>query len=314
MNTQTEVTPTNIQLEVTDRQFKIDWFKAFVRTEEPDLIHRCAQLLQVEAPLIARDVVLGQKYWHEHYGIPGMSLMVNRPVYPVREHLYCVELTGRFLTGNILQVLELAHLLNDSGELDMRRIDLACDFYPYQGLALKPWEAYVQNRKVSGYQKVQRIVRSDHSGVRSTLDLGSRSSEQMVRFYCKEIDAVLCDRWEVEFKRSKAQQVIENFLESGPRCLFDYLFGSVVLLGEDWFDNYRLCEGVRLSSKVSQTSIERSLNFLWSIAPSLAMLHECFGDEYFFNLVHRVVASGKLKLKSRHINAIAEYQNYQGVA
>lgn len=304
----------NFELEVTDRQFKIDWFKAFLRTDEPDMIYRCAQQLQVESPLLAKDVVLGQKYWHEHYGIPGCSFMVHRPTSSGEEYLYCVELTGRFLTGNILQVLELCNLLNDSGELDVRRIDLACDYYPYQGLSLKPWESYVQNHKVVGYQKVQRIVRSDSTGTRSTVYLGSRSSEQMVRFYCKEVDGILCDRWEVEFKRSKATQVVDKFLTDGPRCLFDYLFGSVQLMGEDWFDQYRLCEGIRLSSQTSITSIQRSLNFLWSIAPSLGMLNECFGDEYFSDLVQRVVDSGKLKLRTRHINAIAEYQNYHGVA
>lgn len=295
---------------IEQRRFKVDWFKVFVTSHDWDLVSIFSKILGTSPFLESKDEILGQKFWHEIWrGDDGSTFCAFRPPSQaqIQIHKYCIELTGKFLTNlPLIKLQELCRFCFQQDEFQVKRIDLTCDFFPCQGLNLRPWENYLNSRQLLDYRSIKRILNNDRNNFSSTVYLGSRRSEAMVRLYSKDIDGQLWDRWELELKAYKADQAVEQFMNNGLSPLLDILFGSIVLIDEPWFDEYKLSDGIKLCSNQQPTNLERSIKFLWSISASLAMLYSFLGESEFNSLVARVVASGKLKLRKRHLAAIRE--------
>ncbi|MFM6396780.1 MAG: replication initiation factor domain-containing protein, partial [Planktothrix sp.] len=175
----------------------------------------------------------------------------------------------------LFQFQQLCELCNRQDDFQVKRIDLTCDFFPCQGLNLKPWETYLDQGQLADYRSVKRILNSDRGDCSSTVYLGSRRSESMVRLYSKNIEGKLWDRWELELKGYKADQAVERFVKQGVRPLLEILLGSITLLNQSWFDEFKFSEGIKLFARQEETNLERSIKFLWSISASLAMI-QCF--------------------------------------
>ena len=62
---------------ITETYFRVDWFKCFIKAEDPFLVRDLSDQLFRESVLLDENKILGQKFWHKVYGGEDYKIMVN---------------------------------------------------------------------------------------------------------------------------------------------------------------------------------------------------------------------------------------------
>ncbi|MEG4641293.1 replication initiation factor domain-containing protein, partial [Microcoleus sp. Aus8_D4] len=256
------------------------------------------------------NVLALNKVWHEVHEFQGSLIGVYYapPAGTDVFHRYFVDLNGSVLGGISLELVSALLMLAQSEQRFVaNRIDIALDF-PVQSprLSARYWEDFVDDRLLVGYRTVRRVM--SHGGNRpgTTVYLGSRESDRFVRIYDKNIDGVDFDRLEVEFKRSRAEYVMQQIANSQPSDLPVLLNG--VACGQINFARSREDVDfftVTVPPPQLHLDIERSIAFVQRHSATFAMLEEFMGSEKYERFMQSVLAAGKLRIKPRHRSIIA---------
>lgn len=313
-----------MEQEYLPRNIKIDWLRFQVESSSSQLIRIFLSIIQLpfekkqQQMLDVRDInVLAlNKIWHEvcefqgsligiYYAPSGGTDVFNR---------YFVDLNGSVLAS---MSFEAVHQLLLCAQLEHKfianRIDIALDF-PLQSprLSMRYWESFIEDGLLVGYRTVRRVMSRGGSRPGTTVYLGSRESDRFVRIYDKNIDGVDYDRLEVEFKRSRALWVMQQIANSSPVDLPSLLNG--VVCGQinfarsrsdiDFFKSYKYGP-VSVPAPQLHLDIEKSIAFVQRHSATFAMLDEFMGSHKYDEFMRSTLAAGKLRMKPRHRNIIA---------
>jgi hypothetical protein len=174
-------------------------------------------------------------------------------------------------------------------------------------LSRQRWEYFVDANLLFGYRSVRRISNLNNKGLGTTVYLGSRESERFVRIYDKCIDGVDFDRLEVEFKRERANWIMQQIplcsLSRLPEYLKDIALGQISFTRSDesidFFRKYK-SGSVAVPASSLHLDIEKSIAYIEKHSATFAMVEEFFGSEGFDKFMRSVLAAGRLRMKPRH--------------
>jgi hypothetical protein len=198
--------------EFLDRKVRVDWLRFQFKSELSNCVSEIIKTLDLpfqrknESLPDAKnsDMLALNKVWHEIYEYEGSLMGVNyAPSAGIENfHRYFVDLSGKTLAKlEFHKIQSLLFWTQDQYEFIANRIDIALDFpVGCPRLSLRFWEQFVEDRLLSHYRTVRRImnVGSRHG---TTVYLGSRESDRFIRIYDKNIDGIEFDRIELELKR-----------------------------------------------------------------------------------------------------------------
>ncbi|MEG3842930.1 replication initiation factor domain-containing protein [Microcoleus sp. herbarium14] len=255
--------------------------------------------------------VLGlNKVWHEVHEFQGSLIGVfYSPDGSDKPHKYFVDLNGSTLAGvDFLVVSQLLFFAQYEDKFVANRIDIALDF-PLQSprLSMRHWESFVVDKLICGYRTVRRVSGFGGSRFGTTVYLGSRESDRFVRIYDKNIDGVDYDRLEVEFKRFRAQDIMERIAVCSVDKLPELLNGVVCSQIKfsrfhsdiEFFKSYSFGP-VQVPAPVLHLDIEKSIAFIERHCATLAMVEEFMGVERYDKFMRSQLAAGKLRMRPRH--------------
>jgi len=309
------------RLERLPRNIKIDWLRFQVVSQRNCFrtIHRTLKLpFQKKAEQMndVRDTntLALNRIWHEVHEFQGSLIGTRYPdpgtgLNSMYRHF--VDLNGSTLSGiDLNDIIALLFFCQVEYKFIANRIDIALDFPPGSPrLSERNWESFLDDNLLVGYRSLKRISQGgtvDRSG--TTVYLGSRQSERFVRIYDKKIGDEDYDRFEVEFKGSKALSIVKKLttVERSyvPQFLNDVACGAVSFSRYhsdiEFFNKYRSASAINIPSAQLHLDIERSIAFLEKHAATLAMVEEYMGSERFDKFMRSLLSAGKLNMKPRH--------------
>jgi Replication initiation factor len=307
-----------MEQEYLPRNVRIDWLRFQVESSSSRQIRVIQQILnlpfekkQQQMPDVRDTNILAlNKVWHEVYEFQGSLIGVNYAPSGTSElHKYFVDLNG--LTLATIELYTVSALLSWAQYEDSfkgNRIDIALDF-PLQSprLFMRHWESFVEDGLLFGYRTVRRISNTGSTKDFTTVYLGSRESERCVRIYAKTIDSFEHDRLEVEFKRSRAFDIMQQIANLSIDELPSYLNGIVCSQVKfpryhpdtQFFRRYNLGP-IDVPAPTLHLDIERSIAFIERHCATLAMVEEFMGAERYDKFMSAMLAAGKLRMKPRH--------------
>jgi len=301
------------------RNIKIDWLRFQVESTSTRMIRSFMHILHLpfekkQSQMVdARDtnILALNKVWHEVYEFQGSLIGAhyapnNDNSNPSR---YFVDLNGGTLASiSNEKIAMLLFAAQTEDKFTANRIDIALDF-PLQPtrLSARYWESFVEDGLLFGYRSVRRVMSHGGSRPGTTVYLGSRESDRFVRIYDKNIDGIDYDRFEVEFKRTRADWIMRQIAETPavdlPQLLNGVVCGAIAFRRSredvDFFKNYKFGPIDVLPAQL-HLDIDRSIAFIQRHSATYAMLHEFMGEEKYQDFMQSVLASGKLRMKSRH--------------
>jgi hypothetical protein len=256
------------------------------------------------------------KVWHNVYEFQNSLIGVREPDSgPCTDKIYhhFVNLNGATLAAvDFPKICALLALCQNEIEFVGNRIDIALDF-PVPSdtprLSRQRWEYFVDANLLFGYRSVKRIstFNTIGKGLGTTVYLGSRESERFVRIYDKSIDGVDYDRLEVEFKRGRANWIMQQIPLCSSSRLPEYL--NDIVLGQisftrsdesiDFFRKYK-SGSVAVPASSLHLDIEKSIAYIEKHSATFAMVEEFLGSEGFDKFMQSVLAAGRLRMKPRH--------------
>lgn len=320
-----------MQQEYLPRNIRIDWLRFQMNSYSSGQISAIKKTLNLpfekkqQQMTDVRDtnVLVFNKVWHEVYQFQGSLIGVfYSPSGSDKPHNYFVDLNGSTVSSIDFSVIsQLLSFAQYEDKFVANRIDIALDF-PLQSirLSMRYWERFVEDGLLFGYRKVRRISGSN-AGVFSgmTVYLGSRESERFVRIYDKNIDGIDYDRLEIEFKRTRAQHIMEQIatfsVEDLPKFLNGVVCSQITFVRQrddvEFFKSYNFGP-VHVPTPVLHLDIEKSIAFIERHCASLAMVEEFMGNERYSKFMRSMLAAGKLRMKPRHRN-ILENAKFMGV-
>jgi hypothetical protein len=260
------------------------------------------------------------KLWHEAYEFQGSLIGIRYPDSGSDEvYKYFVDLNGSTLSGvDISKVVSLVEICQFQEEFIANRIDIALDFPVRRPrLSHRSWEAFLDDGLLFNYRSVKRISNLGSNRVGTTVYLGSRESEIFVRIYDKNIDGVDYDRLEIEFKRFRAESIMNQMSDCSsdlPNFLRNVVCGQIKLRNHqstNFFEAYKR-GSVLLPAPSLHLDIERSISFVKRNCATFAMLQEFMGPEKFDKFMQSQLSAGKLRMKPRH-RTMLENAKFLGV-
>lgn len=312
-----------MQQDYLPRNVKIDWLRFQVSSSHSifRLIERTLGLpfekkQQQLHDVRDTDVLALNKIWHEVHEFQGSLIGIRYPASGSDEfYKHFVDLNGSTLAGiSIDKIASLLAFCQVEDEFIVNRIDIALDFIPgVPRLSRRHWESFVVRNLLVGYRSARRISNcgTNLNRLGTTVYLGSRESERFVRIYDKNINGVDYDRLEIEFKRSRAQWIVEQMVACPVSELPEFLNG--VVCGQinfsrqhdeiEFFKNYKY-GAVTVPAPSMHLDIERSVAFIERHCATLAMVEEFMGSECFDKFMRSMLAAGKLRMKPRHRNML----------
>ncbi|MEG4501580.1 replication initiation factor domain-containing protein [Microcoleus sp. F10-C6] len=314
------------------RNVKIDWLRFQVSSYHPSMLRQIQRTLGLpferkqQQLQDARDtnVLALNKLWHEVHEFQGSLIGTRYPASGSCEpYKHFVDLKGSTLSGIALDKIQaLLFFCQTEEEFIANRIDIALDFpvvSDFPRLSRRHWEVFLGDNLLVGYRSVRRVSNCGNNRPGTTVYLGSRESERFVRIYDKNIDGIDYDRLEIEFKRSRAQWIMQQMAA----CPFDDIaqFLNGVACGQinfarqhedtEFFRNYKFGP-ISVPAPSLHLDIERSIAFIERHCATLAMVEEFMGSERFDKFMRSMLAAGKLRMKPRH-RSILENAKFLGV-
>lgn len=306
------------------RNIKIDWLRFQFESSSSQQIHTLQSMIQLPfekkgqqmADVRDTNLLALNKIWHEIYEFQNSLIGVYYAPSSGTNvfHRYFVDLNGSTLDSMEIETIRTLLIYAEfQNNFIANRIDIALDF-PLQStrLSMRYWESFVKDGLLIGYRTVRRIMTRGGNREGTTVYLGSRESERSVRIYDKNINGVDFDRLEVELKRSRALWVMQQIANSPPDDLPSLLNG--VVCGQinfvrwrsdiDFFKIYKYGP-ISVPAPQLHLDIERSIAFIRRHSATYAMLNEFMGSKKYDQFMQSVLETGKLKIKPRHRNIIA---------
>lgn len=307
--------------EYLPRNIHIDWLRFQITSYSIGQISTIKDILKLPfekkqqqmADVRDTNVLALNKVWHEVHEFQGSLIgAFYSPNDSDKPHRYFVDLNGSTLLGIDLQtVSELLFFASYQDRFIANRIDVALDF-PVQlpRLSMRDWEGFVADKYIRGYRTVRRVstsVNVSNKRLGDTVYLGSRESERFVRIYDKNTDISDYDRLEVEFKRSRAQHIMEKVATLSYDELPEFLNGIVCSqikfsrfnVDAEFFKNYTF-GAIDVPAPTLHLDIEKSILFIQRHCATLAMIEEFMGHERYTKFMDSQLAAGKLRMKPRH--------------
>ncbi|MEG5044619.1 replication initiation factor domain-containing protein [Microcoleus sp. B4-C1] len=272
----------------------------------------------------ARDtnILALNKVWHEVHEFQGSLIGTRYPSAGTHElYKHFVDLNGSTLAGVTFdKIAALLAFCQFEEEFVANRIDIALDF-PVQTprLSRRYWEVFLADNLLVGYRAVKRISNSGNNRPGTTVYLGSRESERFVRIYDKNIDGIDYDRLEIEFKRTRAEWIMQEMVscpvDELPKFLNGVVCGQINFSRQrediEFFKDYKY-GSISVPAPSLHLDIERSIAFIEKHCATLAMVEEFMGSERFDKFMRSMLAAGKLRMKPRH-RTILENAKFLGV-
>ena len=299
------------------RNIKLDWLRFQVVTYNTNFFRQIRDILglpfEKKQPSLqdAREtnVMALNKVWHEVWEFQGSLIGIKYPPTSKDEPFrFFVDLNGSTLGAlNFEKISTLLYFAHLDTSFTANRIDIALDF-PVQSprLFAHDWEFFIEGGLLYGYRTIKRI---SNSGRRAghIVYLGSRESTRFVRIYDKSINDIEYDRLEIEFKRERANWIMQQLSQIAVKKFPEFLNG--VVCGEisftrnhekvKFFKKYRYGV-VNVPPPTLHLDIEKSIKFFEKHAPTLAMIYEFMGAQEFDKFIEMNLAAGKRKMNSRH--------------
>ncbi len=307
-----------MQQEYLPRNVRIDWLRFQVESSSSCQLKVIQSILNLpfekkqQQMVDVRDtnVLALNKVWHEVHEFQGSLIGVNYASPGTTQlHKYFVDLNGSTLTG--VELRTISTLLSWAQYEDIftaNRIDIALDF-PIQlpRLSMHHWELFLVDGLLFTYRCARRVSNFGDNRPGTTVYLGSRESECYVRIYDKNIDGLDVDRLEIEFKRSRAdwimQQIVNSSVVELPQLLNDIVCSQIRFTRHrsdiEFFKRYS-SGFVNVPSPVLHLDIERSIAFIERHCATLAMVEEFMGAERYDRFMGSMLSAGKLRMKPRH--------------
>jgi len=254
------------------------------------------------------------KVWHRVYEFQNSLIGVREPDSgPCSDRIYhhFVDLNGATLTAvDFNRLIVLLATCKNELEFVGNRIDIALDFPLVPNsprLSRRRWEYFVDSNLLFGYRSVRRISNLNNKGLGTTVYLGSRESERFVRIYDKCIDGVDFDRLEVEFKRERANWIMQEIplcsLSFLPEYLKDIALGQISFTRSDeaidFFRKYK-SGSVAVPASSLHLDIKKSIAYIEKHSATFAMVEESLGSDGFDKFMRSLLAAGRLRMKPRH--------------
>lgn len=319
-----------MQQEYLPRNIRIDWLRFQVSSYHPSMLRQIQRILglpferkqQQLQDVRDTNILALNKIWHEVHEFQGSLIGTRYPAAGSYEpYKHFVDLNGSTLAGVTFdKVASLLAFCQCEEEFIGNRIDIALDF-PVQTprLSRRYWEVFLVDNLLVGYRAVKRISNSGNNRPGTTVYLGSRESERFVRIYDKNIDGIDYDRLEIEFKRSRAewimQEMVACLVEELPKFLNGVVCGQINFSRQrediEFFKDYKYGP-ISVPAPLLHLDIERSIAFIEKHCATLAMVEEFMGSERFDKFMRSMLAAGKLRMKPRHRN-ILENAKFLGV-
>ncbi|MEG4172435.1 MULTISPECIES: replication initiation factor domain-containing protein [unclassified Microcoleus] len=316
-------------MEYLPRNIKIDWLRFQVSSNSPSILRQIQHTLGLpferkqQQLQDARDtnVLALNKIWHEVYEFQGSLIGTRYPAGSHELYKYFVDLNGSALGGVTFdKVVSLLAFCQFEDEFVANRIDIALDF-PVQTprLSRRYWELFLSDNLLVGYRSIRRISNTGNNRPGTTVYLGSRESERFVRIYDKNIDGTDYDRLEIEFKRTRAEWIMQEMVacpvEELPKFLNGVVCGQIKFSRHrediEFFKDYKYGP-ISVPAPTLHLDIERSIAFIEKHCATFAMVQEFMGPEKFDKFMRSQLAAGKLRMKPRH-RTILENAKFLGV-
>jgi hypothetical protein len=218
---------------------------------------------------------------------------------------------------------DLMKLLDEGFSTICTRFDVALDDYTKSLWTWEDLEDAARKKNFSGVKNRQKIDDFE-SGV--TYYFGTRKSETFYRFYNKSVESEGkqdCYRMEVEFKRSKAQQVFAAWLQpaigdeiEAGQVLSEFLMGNINFIDREkgdknlkrcpelpWWENMKriIAQGVKLAPIRPIETIERTIEWVEKkVGPSLYAIQRVIGVDAMGAFLDSVMEWGRQHQNSRH--------------
>ncbi|MEG5008509.1 replication initiation factor domain-containing protein [Microcoleus sp. B5-C4] len=317
-------------MEYLSRNIRIDWLRFQVSSYHPSMLRQIQRILglpferkqQQFQDVRDTNVFALNKIWHEVHEFQGSLIGTRYPAAGTHEpYKHFVDLNGSTLAGVTFdKVAALLASCQLEEEFIGNRIDIALDF-PVQAprLSRRYWELFLADNLLVGYRAVKRISNSGNNRPGTTVYLGSRESERFVRIYDKNIDGIDYDRLEIEFKRTRAEWIMQEMVacpvEELPKFLNGVVCGQINFSRQrediEFFKDYKYGP-ISVPSPSLHLDIERSIAFIEKHCATLAMVEEFMGSERFDKFMRSMLAAGKLRMKPRH-RSILQNAKFLGV-
>jgi len=309
-------------MEYLPRNIRIDWMR-FQVSSHVDMVRTITKLLglpfekynQTHLYDIRETNFLAlKKVWHRVYEFQNSLIGVREPDSgPCTDRIYhhFVDINAATLAAvDFNRLIALLATCQNEVEFVGNRIDIALDFPLVPDsprLSKRRWEYFVDANLIFGYRSVRRISNLNNKGLGTTVYLGSRESERFVRIYDKCIDGVDFDRLEVEFKRGRANWIMQQIplcsLSRLPEYLNDIALGQISFTRSDesidFFRKYK-SGSVAVPASSLHLDIEKSIAYIEKHSATFAMVEEFLGSEGFDKFMRSVLAAGRLRMKPRH--------------
>ena len=304
------------------RDIRIDWLR-FQVSSHIDMVRTITKLLGLPFEKYSHahlhdiretNVLALNKVWHRVYEFQNSLIGVREPDSgPCTDRIYhhFVDLNGATLAAvDFNKLMALLATCQNEVEFVGNRIDIALDFPLVPNsprLSKRPWEYFVDANLLFGYRSVRRISNLNNKGLGTTVYLGSRESERFVRIYDKCIEGVDFDRLEVEFKRGRANWIMQQIplcsLSRLPEYLNDIALDQISFTRSDesidFFRKYK-SGSVAVPASSLHLDIEKSIAYIEKHSATFAMVEEFLGSEGFDKFMRSVLAAGRLRMKPRH--------------
>jgi len=305
-------------MEYLSRNIRIDWLRFQVSSQHPSMLRQIQRTLglpferkqQQLQDVRDTNILALNKIWNEVHEFQGSLIGTRYPASGSDEpYKHFVDLNGSTLAGVTFdKVAALLAFCQFEEEFIANRIDIALDF-PVQipRLSRRYWEVFLADNLLVGYRAVKRISNCGNNRPGTTVYLGSRESERFVRIYDKNIDGVDYDRLEIEFKRSRAEWIMQQMvacpIDELPKFLNGVVCGQIKFSRQrediDFFKDYKYGP-ISVPAPSLHLDIERSIAFIERHCATLAMVEEFMGSERFDKFMRSMLAAGKLRMKPRH--------------
>lgn len=322
LDTELDTTPlsTTEPIDYLPRFARIDWLRFQFESYSPWICAEIQQLINLPFESLPsnsddKDTRFRalNKVWDNIFEFQASQIGIKKPVVDGNPYRYFVNLNGKTLAGLPLDiVVDLLAYCQKEVSFIGNRIDVALDFpVSSRPLCYHPWEEFVADNLIRGYRSAKRISNIGNLD-KSTIYLGSRQSERLVRIYQKRIGDENFDRLEVEFKRGMSQTVMESLTElNNMAAIAKFLNGVAIKQVEfsvfdsrtNFFKAYQL-GAIYVPPTKQHLDIERSIAFIERHSATFAMIREYMGVPEFDKFMSSLLVTGKNKMKFRHYSIL----------
>lgn len=277
--------------------------------------------------------IVGNNFSNYSVSTRGCQLYWNLPQALDSSGDMMITLKGKTLAPcNFMERVDIIlQILNRGGKLT--RIDPCIDAFDSSDITFDNLFSAYQLRNYSGCARRQ-MNQSGTDKLGTTFYFGSRESAAFLRIYDKSIESGKTDiswwRVELELKQKKAEAVgkliYENIVYNEKQLkqlVVDLVTGQVDFVDRggadkdsgrkedisrckrlEWWQNFIDSVNsapLRLSPPAPQKSHEKTINwFNKQICPSLAMLHDSFGERQFQRMIRQWLSDGRPRLNDTH--------------